>query len=67
MQVGSREFSVISHSYNATCYMVSSGDDKNMSYCTCSYGTSHITRVNIFSWISEVFKLILGRIIFAAC
>lgn len=36
VQVGSRELSVIIHSYNATCYMVSSGNDKNMSYCTCS-------------------------------
>ena len=36
VQVGSGEFSVISHTDNATRYRVSFGNDENMPYFTCS-------------------------------
>ena len=35
-QVGSGDFSVISHTDNAVGYRVSFGNDINMPYCTCS-------------------------------
>ena len=36
VQVGSEQFSVISHTDNATWYRVSFGNDENMPYYTCS-------------------------------
>ena len=68
VQIGSGEFSVISHTNNPTRYRVSFWNEKNMPYCTYFFMEKVMLHVQtFFRCVSGVSKLVLGCIFSFVC
>lgn len=68
VQIGSGEFSVISHTNNPTRYRVSFWNEKNMPYCTYFFMEKVMLHLQtFFRCVSGVSKLVLGCIFSFVC